>query len=314
MISRAALWALLNQMFEFSPVPFCITTVEHASRYVRVNPAYLRLIGREGEDLTGRPLGDHLGTALDDPGRLRRLAVLASLGDSRWEEVDIRHVSGRLIPCLILAQRVSVGGEVFDLEIILDNSERKAFEQMILAAAYTDSLTTLPNRAAFDRRLAEVLAERDAAECVVLAFVDLNAFKHINDRRGHAVGDRVLRTVAQRLVDNAGAAGFVARLGGDEFAVLGRMPRREPPEVAHFEALAAAISTPIEFDGHSLSVGAAVGVAIVDAPRDGEELMRHADQLMYAAKATGSHTAVRLERLGSGRDGAAADGSGGAGD
>jgi len=308
MISRAALWALLNEMFEFSPVPFCITTVEHASRYVRVNPAYLRLIGRDGEDLAGRPLLDDLGTSLDDPGRVRRLGLLDSVGYYEWEEVDCRHVSGRLIPTLILAQRVTVGGEVYDLEIILDNSERKAFERMILAAAYTDTLTALPNRAAFDRRLAEVLAECGAGECVVLAFIDLNAFKDTNDRYGHAVGDRVLRAVAQRLAEGAGDGSFVARLGGDEFALLGRMPSSDPPAVARFEALAAAISAPIDLDGRKLSVGAAVGVAVVDAPRDGEDLMRHADALMYAAKATGAHTAVRLERIAPARADAAAGG------
>ncbi|WP_313618099.1 PAS domain S-box protein, partial [Agrobacterium sp.] len=152
-ISESVLDAALKELFDLSPVPFSISTIDHDSRYIKVNPAYLRLVGRTWEELNGQPLGTDLPYPLDDPARMKRLHLLDTQGFYELAEVDMLHSSGRVIPGLISAQRRRIDGESFDIEIILDNSERKAYERAIMEAAFVDTMTGLQNRASFESYL-----------------------------------------------------------------------------------------------------------------------------------------------------------------
>ncbi|ADH87967.1 diguanylate cyclase with PAS/PAC sensor [Ancylobacter novellus DSM 506] len=298
MISRQVIYEALVDVFELSPVAICISTAEHVSRYIMANPAYLAMIGRSWEEIAGQPMYLDTVRALDDPARLRRIHALDTVGLYELEEVDLRHSSGRIVPTLISTQRRTIDGERFDIEIIIDNSQRKAFERSLLEAAYTDVLTGLPNRAAFDHRLSTLLEQRPPGEGICLAYIDLNGFKSINDGHGHATGDRVLRQIADRLRSHADPQHFMARIGGDEFVLLSTFAQESAPCIEDMQILAEALCAVMDTDGQRLAIGAAMGVVITREAIDADALMRGADALMYAAKATGRTVAVNLNWIG----------------
>jgi diguanylate cyclase (GGDEF)-like protein len=165
-------------------------------------------------------------------------------------------------------------------------------------AAGHDTLTDLANRREFGARLADTVADaRKGSRPSVLLTVDLDGFKAINDRLGHAAGDAVLRTVAERLRAATRPEDQVARLGGDEFAViLSGIPRNAALPVV--DRLRAALTAPISFDGTTVSVGASIGIAGIDEqPPDPADLLRQADLAMLAAKGHGDRGRDRRPAL-----------------
>jgi diguanylate cyclase (GGDEF)-like protein len=149
-----------------------------------------------------------------------------------------------------------------------------------------DDLTGLANRAVFAERIEQALVDaRESDEPVGLFFVDLDDFKGVNDERGHAAGDELLRVVAQRLAAAVRASDTVARLGGDEFAIV--LSGIDDIGEIHAAALRVAevFERPFAVDGEEIAVGASVGRATW--PEDAseiEDLVRHADAAMYRAK------------------------------
>ncbi len=282
-------------LFEFSPVAFCISTTDEPSYYIRVNSAYLRLFGREWSELEGRPISLHMVGSPESPGRLRRMHQLATVGFYEVEEVELRHTSGHIVPTLISAHRCVIGGSSVDIEIIVDNTDRKALENAIRQAAHTDTLTQIANRAGFEWLLARAIETLDPTEAIGLAYIDLNGFKVINDQQGHAVGDAVLRVVGERLGKAVAAGDNVGRLGGDEFAIMFRVPISAMPKRLRFEALAIAVCEPIPFGDRLLTIGLSMGIAIMKAPESPERLINRADELMYEAKASGAPIAISMD-------------------
>lgn len=154
--------------------------------------------------------------------------------------------------------------------------------------ARTDSLTGVPNRRALVERL-DTISRSDGAALLV---IDLDRFKDINDRYGHAVGDALIQDMAERLESVLAGRGLLARLGGDEFAVVLDDPDPErAAAIAH--ELCAAATLPSDIGGRLLRVSASIGVAstLLGEQRDGE-LLRGADAAMYIAKRAG--TGVQL--------------------
>jgi diguanylate cyclase (GGDEF)-like protein len=150
-----------------------------------------------------------------------------------------------------------------------------------------DHLTGLPNRARFLRQLRELLAARHGEATVAVLFLDLDGFKPVNDKHGHAAGDHVLRCVAERLRGAIRVSDLVARLGGDEFVVaLPLADRRDTGSVERVSAsLRRVIDQPVEYKGKLLRVSASIGMAICPEPGcTAEELVHAADQSMYQAK------------------------------
>jgi diguanylate cyclase (GGDEF)-like protein len=166
-------------------------------------------------------------------------------------------------------------------------------EHRLRHLALHDPLSGLPNRTYFGERLAAVIAEvgRDDSLAAVLA-IDLDHFKDINDTLGHHVGDGLIRAVAQRLVRTLRDDDLVARLGGDEFAVI----TTDVPDLAALEQLAERLieklRAPYAITGHTLVIGASVGIALIDC-RSGEaaDIMRRADVALYRAKNEGRNRA-----------------------
>jgi diguanylate cyclase (GGDEF)-like protein len=164
---------------------------------------------------------------------------------------------------------------------VAETAARKRAEEALQHLALNDPLTGLPNRTLFQDRLDQAVrsAQRDGGGFALL-LLDLDRFKQVNDTLGHHAGDLLLREVACRLAGAIRASDTAARLGGDEFAALlpgaaARVARR----------LAEAVARPFTLDGHSMGVGASIGIALhPDHGADGEALLRCADAAMYAAK------------------------------
>ena len=171
------------------------------------------------------------------------------------------------------------------LRTYTDITERRKNEERILHVARHDGLTALVNRGVFLERLAE--AVREGASFAV-HYIDLNRFKPVNDRFGHAVGDQVLALVAERMRQITRDGDVVARMGGDEFAVLQRHAASAADGFGLAQRLLRGIAQPLEVESHRLEVGASIGIAIYPAAGgDADTLLRHADAAMYAAKASG---------------------------
>lgn len=164
---------------------------------------------------------------------------------------------------------------------------QKAYNDRVIANNATrDDLTGLPTRVGLVHRYER--ARSGGEECALL-FVDLDGFKRINDEQGHLVGDRVLASVAERLVRSIRPDDFVSRIGGDEFAVLLTDARgRLGPETIESVArrVVETVNAPIMIDGREIPLAASVGVARA-IPGVLDELMAAADAAMYRAKRAG---------------------------
>ncbi len=148
-----------------------------------------------------------------------------------------------------------------------------------------DALTELLNRRGFERELKRALAYvKRYGTSAALLFIDLDGFKPVNDRHGHAAGDAALKAVAATLTRNVRASDVVARLGGDEFVVL-LWNVRGPAAVAKAAALENLIAAePVRCGAAILHVGASAGVALIDALDAPADLVARADAAMYARK------------------------------
>ncbi|WP_454848555.1 EAL domain-containing protein [Rhizobium binxianense] len=171
--------------------------------------------------------------------------------------------------------------------------ERKRTDDRIYFMAHHDDLTGLPNRTFLKERMAKILHQaRRSGRKVSVAYIDLDNFKEINDGRGHAAGDEVLKEIAARMVNNLRASDFVVRLGGDEFlVVLVHQAGHDVGIMRRLRELQKAIARPIRAEGGDMVVTCSIGMAAF--PSDGgtpEELLANADRAMYRAKELGRNT------------------------
>jgi diguanylate cyclase (GGDEF)-like protein len=164
--------------------------------------------------------------------------------------------------------------------------ERKRLHDDLTRSACLDELTGLPNRRLFfDRIRTAVARARRCHSRLGLLYVDVNDFKQVNDRYGHATGDALLREVAARLVECARESDTVARLGGDEFVLL--LEDLQAPEDAEHcaEKICAALVRPVPTQCAPLRIGVSIGIGLFPDHADQvETLLMHADAHMYSKK------------------------------
>ena len=198
----------------------------------------------------------------------------------------VRAADGRTIS--IVNRSMASGGWVATHE---DITERTRAEEQIRYMAKHDSLTGLPNRAAFQHEMEQALKRVRRGQQMAVMCLDLDHFKNVNDTLGHVVGDKLLCAAAKRLKCLVRETDTIARLGGDEFAVLQPDLDNADAGEASAERIIEEITQPYDIDGHQVVVSTSVGIAI--APGDGDStelLLRNADMALYRAKSDGRST------------------------
>lgn len=167
----------------------------------------------------------------------------------------------------------------------------KEHQEQLERIAHYDILTNLPNRSLLSDRLSQAMLQcKRKSKSLAVVFLDLDGFKAINDCHGHGVGDDLLIALSCRMKDALREGDSLARIGGDEFvAVLTDLDRIEDCEPV-LERLLLATSDPIKVDDMILNVSASIGITLYPQDNvDADQLMRHADQAMYAAKESGKN-------------------------
>jgi diguanylate cyclase (GGDEF)-like protein len=172
---------------------------------------------------------------------------------------------------------------------IADREESQARSQYL---AYHDSLTGLGNRLLFKEQLEEALREVSVTpHPLAVLFLDLDGFKAVNDTLGHSIGDLLLKSVATKLRDILPRTDRIARLGGDEFAILQMSVVQPASSIALAEMIIEIIGQPCSVDGHDVTVGASVGIAVAHpGDMNTESFLKSADLAMYSAKSEGRGT------------------------
>ncbi|MGZ4665720.1 MAG: diguanylate cyclase domain-containing protein, partial [Frankiaceae bacterium] len=249
-------------------------------------------------ELTGRPANTLAGMSvlrlLDPPGQQAVLAAVARrrAGVADGYHVECRRPDGELKCLHVLGAPVQAfdGRVTGSVVVVADETDQRRAEAELTRLALHDPLTGLPNRATLNDRLTQALARRRRANTVLaVLFADLDRFKTVNDRLGHAVGDEVLRGVAARLAGALRPGDTVARLGGDEFIVLCE-ELSDPDDVVEIaQRLQAALAPPIVVHSEEILISASIGVVVaaLQWPIDPAELLHEADLAMYRAKSRG---------------------------
>ena len=254
-----------------------------------------RVSGYSAREVVGRQCFDDILRHIDDEGRrlCKQLCPLAHTmrdGKTRRCRVWLHHREGHRLPVKIVAQpiRDHDGVIIGALEAFADDSSLASTRARLVEMerlAMVDPLTDVPNRRYLEMALTSRLAElsRYGLEFSV-AIVDLDDFKDVNDRFGHAVGDAVLTMVATALAANERAEDVVARLGGDEFVVVLQHADLQTA-TAICERLRMLIAgSELEQDGIAVHVTASFGVTAARPDDDIDSLMRRADGFLYSAK------------------------------
>lgn len=248
--------------------------------------------------ITGYPAPQVRGWSLEllNPGEgeyapeTDQIWVRSMLQDGWSGEVLSRHASGELHWLAVTASVVALhGGETRVILSCIDINELKQANQRMQQLALYDSLTGLANRRLFIDRLEHSLraAHRDRRK-LALMFLDLDQFKRINDTLGHDAGDRLLKTIAQRLRGCVREKDTVSRLGGDEFTVLLTDLEETLAVTQVANQILKVLKEPIQLGQHEVIVSTSIGITI--APDDGinaDTLMKNADLALYRAKEQG---------------------------
>ena len=214
--------------------------------------------------------------------------IIRSDGERRWMKLsaDVVRQHGRTTKLYGLKQ---------------DITEEKKRWEALRQLAECDPLTGLINRAVYEKMfLNAVRPQNEMGRSGALVLVDLDEFKQINDRFGHAAGDACLRVAAQRIASAFDDAPIVARIGGDEFAVLVDASLSSYALEHRVANLLIDLRQPIEWRGCQLTFGASVGIAPVDDPyhHDPEAMFSIADEALYAAKRAGKGVMMKGRQTG----------------
>ena len=302
-LALARMWRLVDQvrlLTEQRGHDRLAAMVEHSSDVVMLadqtgrvsyaSPGLRATLGFNPESWVGRHLLDVI-IADEREGAMRQFERLVEFGNGGTVEFDatLSHSDGQQRKATVVVANL-VGGAAVDgiVATFRDVTEQRNLERQLSHRAFHDELTGLANRALFLDRMDHALrVTRPEVDPVVVLFVDLDDFKSVNDALGHAVGDQLLKTVADRIRRAAGTGDTAARLGGDEFAILLEDRGGIDRAIDVAERLLDSLREPVSIAGYDVAVLASVGVAVASPGMSTTSLLRDADIAMYEAKRAG---------------------------
>jgi diguanylate cyclase (GGDEF)-like protein/PAS domain S-box-containing protein len=266
-----------------------------SGRILLANRAFIQSCGHSLRELKQLKLGELFhDPAIDSADALHKKFLEA--GPRMYMQVKQRCAGGATVDAEVTASRLEAGGRNVIVVAAHDMSLRRKIEAQLLEKqqhldhlAHHDQLTGLPNRLYLAAHLPGAIAEaRRTGSVLAVLFLDLDRFKHINDSRGHETGDKLLKTVAQRIRETVRAEDLVVRMGGDEFIVVLKKVASQEQVNETAARINEALSAPVIVDNRPLVTSVSIGVSLY--PRDGTdmgELLRHSDTAMYQAKDRG---------------------------
>ncbi|WP_291768149.1 diguanylate cyclase [Castellaniella sp.] len=256
---------------------------------------------RAATEITGYTKADLLEMCLEDTrcmadGSAMQISVRDMANAvGRWSgEVQSRRKDGSTYPESLTVSAIRENDQiaVYYVAVFSDISDIREARRHLERLALHDSLTGLVNRAELQRRCdAAIGMAAQVGKMVAVLFIDLDGFKAVNDRYGHAAGDELLQLVSERIYHQQRAVDTVGRIGGDEFVVLLTELERREDAASAAERILAALSRPFKLDSCEAAVGASIGIACT--PQDGDRsqtLIANADAAMYAAKSCRPNT------------------------
>jgi diguanylate cyclase (GGDEF)-like protein/PAS domain S-box-containing protein len=267
-------------LFDANPVPMIVCALEGES-ITSVNDAAVAHYGYTREEFEKLSIRGLQAFESEPPWAGDRTSDEQAA--RTWKHV---RADGSLIDLAIYWRELVYNDKPSMLLALMDITERKRAEARLAFLAQHDGLTGLPNRNLLRQQMDEILLHsRRTAEKVAVLVLGLDNFKSVNDALGHGVGDKLLRGVAKRLRSTMRDEDALARLNSDEFAVVETGLTRPEDAVLLSRRLLEAIADPFLLDGHSVVIGATIGIAM--APGDGddsEKLLKNADMALSRAK------------------------------
>jgi diguanylate cyclase (GGDEF)-like protein/PAS domain S-box-containing protein len=272
--------ASFRLLFDSNPVPMIVCALDD-ERILSVNDAAIAHYGYSRAEFEKLTIGSVQAFDSRPPWA----------GDHSNDELTARtwkHVraDGTLIDLAIYSRQLVYADRPAVLLSLMDITERKRAEARLAFMAQHDGLTGLPNRTLLRQEMDEMLQHtRRSSDKVAVLMLGLDNFKAVNDTLGHAVGDKLLRGVAKRLRSTLREEDTLARLNSDEFAIVQSGMVRPEDAVLLARRLLEAVGEPYLLDGHSIVIGASIGIAM--SPGDGDEsekLLKHADMALSRAK------------------------------
>lgn len=292
--SLASLSDYIDQLLE------AICVVDANGCFLYLSSGCERIFGYTSEEMIGQPMIELVHP--DDKERTLLAASEIMAGDHKIDFENRYIRKDGQIAYIQWSARLSDDQKV-RVAVARDITKHKQLLAQLQHIAFYDPLTQLPNRALFEDRLQQSLARaRREQGMLALCFVDLDKFKEVNDRHGHAAGDLYLQTVAERLLYSMRETDTVARLGGDEFVIIMDAVTEQSDVVNSLQHLLVKLQQPFLYGQHRLNLSASIGIALF--PDHGQEqasLLAAADRAMYKAKHAGGnqlYVATELRQIG----------------
>jgi diguanylate cyclase (GGDEF)-like protein/PAS domain S-box-containing protein len=272
--------------------------VDRDRRILFWNEQASRLTGYKPEDVTGKSCQDQILCHVDGKGKSLchdgcPLAATIKDGMAREAQVFLRHKQGRRVPVLVRVQPIhgDDGSVVGAVEIFTDETARLAAARKteeMERLAFLDQLTQLPNRRYLEMSVKTVLAEFQVhSDPFGVLVIDIDWFKAINDRFGHATGDQALQKAAKTLVGALRTTDIFGRWGGDEFLAVVRHVDVEIIKQLAERCCALVAQTSVASGNNGATLSISVGGAVARKDDTADTLIKRADELMYQSKAAG---------------------------